>query len=218
MIILVGSNKGGAGKTTTAITIATGLAAHNNSDVCLIDADKQSSSSRWSSDRECSDNELIHITCLQKYGNLQPTLNSLRNKYDHIVIDVSGRNSRELITGMLCADLLISPAQCSQLDLDTLSELQEQVLRAKDFNPNLSVCIYHVMSSTNPKVAPLNKKEFKEFVSEYGDFLLFDSFSCYRKIYRDVMPDGISVIEQNRDLKAKQEGLELIEEVLTYAN
>lgn len=216
MIILVGSNKGGAGKTTTAITLATGLA--QNYDVCLLDADPQPSAAVWASDRESSEYDLKHITCLQKYGNLQPTLSSLKNKYDHIIIDVAGRNSREFITGMLCSDILISPAQCSQLDLDTLKELQEQVIRSRDFNPNLKVFIYHVMMSTNHKVAPANKQEFIDFVSEYNEFNCLDSISCYRKIYRDTIPYGKSVFEQDQDVKAKTEAESLIKEVLTYAN
>lgn len=216
MIILVGSNKGGAGKTTTAITIASGLAKQY--DVCLVDADKQHSASRWSSDREYSSEELPQITVIQKYDNLQPTLNNLKEKYDHIIIDVAGRNSRELITAMLCADIVISPAQCSQLDLDTLTELQEQVTRAKDLNPRIKVFIYHVMAATNPKLAPINKKEFNDFVKEFNDFRLLKSISCYRKAYRDVIVNGKSILEQTQDLKAKSEGENLINEILELTN
>lgn len=215
MIILIGSNKGGAGKTTTAITLASGLSQHG--ETCLIDADPQCSATRWASDRE-SDSSLSQITCIQKSGNLQPTLNSLRDKYKYIIIDVAGRNSRELITAMLCSDILISPAQCSQLDLDTLDELKEQVIRSKDFNPDLKVFIYHVMASTNPRVAPTNEREFKDFVGEYEVFETLSSISCYRKIYRDVMPEGKSVLEQSADAKAKFEANKFINEVLSHGN
>ena len=40
MIIVVGCNKGGAGKTTTAINLTVALALKNK-DVCLVDADPQ---------------------------------------------------------------------------------------------------------------------------------------------------------------------------------
>jgi chromosome partitioning protein len=217
MIILVGSNKGGAGKTTTAITLATGF-AEIGLDICLLDADHQSSATRWSTDRESSGRDLKQITCIQRYGNLQPTLNNLKDKYDHIIIDSPGRNSRELITAMLCADILVAPAQTSQLDLDTLEELQEQVIRALDYNKNLTVLIYNVMASTNPRVVPNDTRDFKAFLKDFENFVILDSYSCYRKVYRDVMPDGISVIEQGNDLKAKAEGENLIKEVLTYDN
>ena len=214
MVIIIGSNKGGAGKTTTAITIATGL-AKKNKEVCIIDADNQKSISRWASDREDTEKEnLVNITCLQKTGNIEKTIKDLKNKYDYIIIDVAGRNSRELITGMLCADILISPVQCSQLDLDTLEELEEQVERVKDLNPNLKTYVLNVMLSTNHKVNINNKKEFDEYIKDFESFKVLSSLNCYRKIYRDVISEGISVLEQNKDFKALEESQELIEEIL----
>ena len=77
MVIIIGSNKGGAGKTTTAI--ATGL-AKKDKEVCIIDADNQKSISRWASDREESEKEnLVNITCLQKTGNIDKTIKDLKS-------------------------------------------------------------------------------------------------------------------------------------------
>jgi chromosome partitioning protein len=214
MVIIIGSNKGGAGKTTTAITIAIGL-AKKGKEVCIIDADNQKSISRWASDREDSDkNNLVNITCLQKTGNIEKTIKALKSKYDYIIIDVAGRNSRELITGMLCADILISPVQCSQLDLDTLEELEEQVERVSDLNPSLSTYVLNVMLSTNHKVNINNKKEFEEYIKDFESFKVLKSINCYRKIYRDVISEGISIFEQNKDKKAIEESQELIEEII----
>ena len=52
MIILIGCNKGGAGKTTTATNLAVGLAIKGK-DVCIVDADPQRSAARWYQDRDC---------------------------------------------------------------------------------------------------------------------------------------------------------------------
>ena len=51
MIVTIGSNKGGTGKTTTAINIAVALAL-TGKDICLVDADFQRSSSKWHQDRQ----------------------------------------------------------------------------------------------------------------------------------------------------------------------
>ena len=193
MIILVGSNKGGCGKSTTVVNLAIAY-AKDNKDVLIIDADYQSTSSRWSSDREHY-NLSPYIQVLQKYDNLQPALNQIQEKYDVVLVDVAGRNSRELLSAMLVADILICPLQCSQPDLDTLDELNEQVIRANDFNPKLKTYIYHTMASTNTKVKDNEHKEFIKYVKQYENFNVLHSVNYFRKIYKDAISEGKSVLE-----------------------
>lgn len=50
MITVIGSNKGGASKSTTATNIAIALALRGK-DVCLLDADLQSSAAKWHASR-----------------------------------------------------------------------------------------------------------------------------------------------------------------------
>ena len=197
MIILVGSNKGGCGKSTTVINLAIAYAKQNR-EVLIIDADRQSTASRWSNDREYYQLS-PYIQVLQKYDNLQTALNQIKTKYDVILVDVAGRNSRELLSAMLVADLLICPLQCSQPDLDTLAELKEQVIRAADLNPNLKTYIYHTMASTNTKVKDNERKEFFEYISQYEDFKILNSVNYFRKIYKDAMSEGKSVLELSND-------------------
>jgi len=210
MIVIIGSNKGGTGKTTTATNIALAL-AYSNYDVCLVDADFQRSASRWHQDRQEA-KLMPSITLIEKYDNISTTLEELDKKFNYIIVDVAGRNSREMITGLSVADVLISPHQASQLDLDTIVELQEQIIRVKDINPKLSSYILHTMASTNPTVRTNERKEFFEYLSDFSQLKLLNTCCYYRKIYRDVMPLGKAVIEYN-NLQAKNEILELIKEV-----
>jgi chromosome partitioning protein len=200
MIVIIGCNKGGAGKSTTATNIAVGLAMRGD-DVCLMDADPQRSAARWHKDREEADIE-PKLTLVEKLENLSSTLQSLRGKFDHIIVDVAGRNSRELITGGAVADLIIAPHQASQLDLDTLEELETQTIRLKDINPNLEVYIYHAMASTNPTVKETERAEFLEYVSDLEGFKPLSSIGYFRKVYRDVISEGKSVLEVNNDSAA----------------
>ena len=55
MIILVGSKKGGVGKSTIATNIAAILISRSK-EVVLVDADRQSTSSNWADDRENTSN------------------------------------------------------------------------------------------------------------------------------------------------------------------
>lgn len=211
MIITIGSNKGGTGKTTTAINIAVALASKKK-DICLVDADFQRSSSRWYQDRQES-RITPTITLVEKYDNISSTIEELNRKFDYVIVDVAGRNSREMITGISVSDILLAPHQASQLDLDTIQELREQITRVKDLNPNLSSYILHTMASTNPTVRNNERKEFQDFLYDFPSLVLLNSCLYFRKIYRDVMPCGKSVIESN-NLLAKNEIVELINEVL----
>ena len=213
MIILVGSNKGGSGKTTVSCNLAVAIAKNNNSyDVCLVDADRQGSAARWHQERENSEITPV-ITLVQKYDNLTKTLQTLNEKFTHVIVDVAGRNSREMITAATVADMIIAPHQCSQLDLDTLGELQEQMVRVLDLNPDLEIFIYQTMASTNVQVIEAERRDFESYVSEFPEFTPLKASGRYRKIYRDVMSEGQSVLEAHNK-HAVEEVSDLFHEVL----
>lgn len=212
MIILIGSNKGGSGKTTVACNVAVALAKNNdNHDVCLVDADRQGSAARWHQERETAEFTPT-VTLVQKYDNLTKTLQTLNEKFTHVIVDVAGRNSREMITAATVADMVIAPHQCSQLDLDTLGELQEQIVRVLDLNPDLKIFIYQTMASTNVQVIESERNDFKAYVSEFPEFTPLQSSGRYRKVYRDVMSDGLSVLESGNK-QAIEEVTALYEEL-----
>ena len=210
MIVTIGSNKGGTGKTTTATNIAVGLALMKK-EVCLVDADFQRSASRWHQDRQEADIKPF-ITLIEKHDNISNTLEDLNKKFDYIIVDVAGRNSREMITSSSVSDILIAPHQSSQLDLDTLQELHSQLTRIKDLNPSLEAYILHTMANTNPAVRNNERKEFEDYLLDFPILKLLNSCCYYRKIYRDVMPLGKSVLEGS-NLIASSEIEAIIKEV-----
>ncbi|KAB5500649.1 AAA family ATPase [Serratia sp. RJAL6] len=211
MITVVGGNKGGSSKTTTATNLAVALAMVHGKDVVLVDSDIQRSASRWHAEREAS-GLAPAITLIEKTGNISQTLRSLAEKYDHVIVDVAGRNSRELITACTVADMLIAPHQCSQLDLDTMFELQQQLISIRDLNPDLQAYAYQSIATTNPVLEGNERNEFLEYVAEFDQLTPLTAKSCYRKIYRDVMSEGKSVMETD-NAKARDEVMALINEV-----
>lgn len=197
MITIVGCNKGGAGKSTTATNIATGLALQG-ADVCFVDADPQRSSAEWHAEREAAG---LHpgFTLIEKLGAITSTLHSLDSRFDHVIVDVAGRNSRELVTGILAAHQVIAPHQCSQFDLNTMGELRDQLLVARDYNSKLRVRIYHAVASTHARVKDKEREEFLGYVAEFPEFEVLNAIGYSRKIYKDAASQGRSVLELGKN-------------------
>ncbi|WP_261667020.1 AAA family ATPase [Erwinia mallotivora] len=210
MITVVGGNKGGSGKTTTAVNLAIGLALRGE-DVCLVNGDLQRTAAKHLAEREAA-NLMPAITLIEKFDNLSQTLRALDEKYAHVIVDVAGRNSREFITSGVVAHQIIAPLQCSQPDLDTLIELQQQIESMRDLNPELKVFCLQSMATTNPVLRGNERKEFLEYLDEFATIKTLDSVICFRKVYRDCMSNGLGVLETD-NIAAKSEMEKLMEEV-----
>lgn len=201
MIVLVGGEKGGTGKSTLAVNLCAWLAGAGR-DVLLLDADRQSTSSNWAAERQQrADCPPVH--CVQRYGNLFHAVQDLRTRYQDIVIDAGGRDSEELRSAMVLADKLYSPAKASQSDLWTIDHLAKLVELAHGFNPRLEARILISMAPTNPRIN--EERDAAEMLSEFSDRLrLSGCLTRERKAYRDAMREGKGVTELT-DAKARHE-------------
>lgn len=208
MIILLGSQKGGCGKSTIAVNLCAEL-ARTGADVVLVDADRQSTSARWAQDRQRQEVSPVH--CVQKYDNVRDTLFDLDRRYEIVVVDAAGRDSRELRTAMTAAHTLIVPFRPSQPDLDTLPALQEIIIGAKDLNPDLKAFGVLTMAPTNPAVNEAN--EARAYLSDFPEIQTLRSVIRDRKVYRDAMSEGLGVVEMDNG-KAKAEIQLLTQEIM----
>lgn len=200
MIILIGSQKGGPGKTTIAVNLAVEF-ARQGKDVCLVDADPQRSAARWHADRE-EQRHTPAIACVEKLGNINQTLQDLAGRYDVVVVDVAGKDSREMRTGMVAADTLVVVVRPSQLDLDTLGHMSEVIDQAVDLNPSLDVRGLITQAPSNPSIT--ERHDAGEYLADYPRIRPLDTVIYERKAYRDVIGEGLGVVEWNNP-KAKNE-------------
>lgn len=209
MIILIGSQKGGCGKSTIAVNVASFLASKKK-DCILVDSDVQGTASLWSLDRE-EDKSLPKVHVIQKFENIRNALLDLKNRYEYVIVDSPGRDCRELRTGLTAADLLIIPLKCSQPDLDTVPHMKQIIDEAKDFNPKMRVKTLLTMVSTNPKIS--EREESQKYLDQYPEIPLLKSILSERKVFRDCMSQGKGVHEMENS-KASEELNTLTKEIL----
>ncbi len=157
MIALIGSEKGGTGKTTIATNLAA-MRALKGRDVLLIDTDPQGSANYWAQSRD-GGNITPRVACVQKFGKgLPKEVLDLATRYQDIIIDAGGRDCIELRSALVVVEKAFVPIQPSPFDIWTWNQMEEWVETVKAFNPDLiaSVIIIIIIissrSSTNPFV------------------------------------------------------------------
>lgn len=213
MIVLIGGEKGGTGKTTLATNLAA-MRARAGRDVLLLDTDKQGSSSYWSYTRD-EDKIEPRVPSVQKFGKgLKGDLLDLAGRYQDIVIDAGGRDSVELRASLLGTDRVFIPLQASQFDIWTLSRMNELVEQAISFNEKLKAFVVLNRASTHPSVKEI--EEAIETVEEFEHLEMSKSVVRDRIAYRKAAREGRCVAEMDPiDAKAKDEITALYEEVFS---
>ncbi|EIC27841.1 AAA family ATPase [Methylomicrobium album] len=204
MIVLIGGEKGGTGKTTLATNLAA-MRALAGRDVLLIDTDPQGSANYWAQSR---DEEKItpRVACVQKFGKGIPAeVKDLATRYDDIIIDAGGRDSVELRSSMVIAEKVYIPIQPSQFDIWTLGQMDELVETARGFNPGLQARVIISRSSTNPSVRESDQAG-QLLVADFPNLDLADVTIRDRIAYRKAAKDGMAVSELSpKDPKAAEE-------------
>ena len=233
MIILVGSEKGGTGKTTVATNLA-GVLKQKGRDVLLVDTDKQGSASFWSTTRDVLINNikknpsaytnivnseietLKRIPNIQKFGDsITHEIEDLKSRYQDIIIDAGGRDSTELRAAITVCDVLYVPVQASQFDMWTLGVLDNLITQGKIYNKNIASYILFNRVSTNPGVNEV--EEAREAIANtFENLKLCKSIIKDRIIYRKAAKNGLCINELSKqDVKANNELEQFYLEVTT---
>ena len=197
MIVLFGGEKGGVGKSTLLSNLAV-LRALSGREILLLDTDPQGSLAGWNAIRD--ENELEpSITCVQrsvKKDSIKAFIREVRKleeKYDDIFIDAGGRDSVELRSAMVVADIMLSPIQASQYDLWSLERLDELVQEASPSNLELKAYTVINRVSTNPSVK--EAEEAMELLAEFPNLCTLKTTLKDRISFRKSVREGKSVLE-----------------------
>jgi chromosome partitioning protein len=209
MIILVAHEKGGVGKSTLAVNLAAEALARGRN-VLIAEADPSVYTARlWARTRQEAGHSLIPAAKLR--GNIADTLLEFAKEYDDIVVDVAGKDSKELRTAMAAADVLVAPMQPFQPDLDAAEQFADIISIAKEINPKLAVLA--VLNRVPTNAFNSEARQAIEYLEDYPELPLASVRIHERKSYRTSLEQGLGVVE-TKDGKAKAEIQLLMNEIL----
>ncbi len=207
MIFACVNTKGGVGKTTTAVHLATMLAREQVT--LLIDGDPQASAASWAAWRR--DTEFAPsptTTCLTGKAILTEG-RALAKGFAHTVVDAGGRDSAGLRSALLLANCAIIPVGASNLDAAAMTDLLEVIDMARDYNPELLVRV--LLSRVDPRTR--DTADMLTFLNDH-QFNVFKARVCERVAYRRAIGEGAIVHEVGRDQAAILEMNEFFKEVM----
>lgn len=208
MLLIVGGEKGGSGKSTIAQNLAVFLARAGH-DVHLLDADPQATSRDWAAERQTKEG-LMGLSFEHATGDLRKILLDRAKRYQMIVVDAGGADSIALRSGMAVASHLLLPFRPKRRDLKTLPNLDSMIAQAKTVNPDLAVrAVITQCPSLPSQVGRILAA--KEACRSFGIQPL-NAITMQRNAYDDADENGESVFE----IKAVDQ--KAIEEIEAIAN
>ena len=138
MVIAFAGQKGGSGKTTTAVAVAAELVKRGRR-VLLVDADPQGSARTWAEVAQENNQPAPTVVAMGANMHKPEQLPRLAEGYDVVLIDTPPRMGDVQRSALMVADVVVLPCGPSAVDAWALTESVELVAKAKIYRPELKV-------------------------------------------------------------------------------
>lgn len=191
MIITIGGQKGGSGKSCLAQNLAVALTEVGHK-VLLIDADPQKTSSDWAEQRQ-ENGQVMGIDHQAMTGDISKTALALAETGRVLVIDCGGRDTKELRSALVIADLVLLPTRPKRRDLKTLDYVSDLVEKSRLVNPDLVARVVITQAPTLP--SQVQRILDSKVVAEQFGLPAIDPIIYTRNVYDDAEEAGLSVFE-----------------------
>ncbi len=251
-IIAVANQKGGVGKTTSVISIASCLVKKHKR-VLVVDLDPQGNTTTGSgieknallntvyqvllenstvtdmiiksvscgydilpSNRNLAGAEIELVEAPEREYRLYKALNTIKDRYDVILIDCPPSLSLLTLNGLLAADKLLVPIQCEYYALEGLTDLLNTVSRLKNgMNSNLELFgLVRTMFDTRNNLAnQVSDELFKHFGGK-----VFNTYIPRNVRLEEAPGFGISVLALDPNASGSLAYLALTKELIARLN
>ena len=195
MIIAVVNTKGGCGKSTVAINLATAFAGDGYGTL-LIDTDEAGTSLEWASRREESQ-EPLDVVALPNAQALKKNIEGLSAKYTHLVIDGAPKLEELMTISVAVAQAVIIPVIPSPNDLWKLAPMVDLIERVCASAELITGRQIQVRFLVNNYVRRTHMSKEALVALEQFPFAVLDAKLGTRMDYRDSLAQGTSGIESS---------------------
>src|SRR4051794_23737415 len=158
------SSKGGAGKSTSAVLLATELAVRGTT-VTVIDADPNQPVTRWG--RKPGKPDTLSVVSDVTEETLIDAIEDAVRKTAFVIVDLEGTASLMVAQAMSRSDLVIIPSKGSALDA-TEAIKAIKFTRRQERGYNRSIPFALLFTQTNPAVRPRTLKSIEAEMLEQG--------------------------------------------------
>ncbi|MCF3639339.1 ParA family protein [Rhizobium sp. TRM95111] len=184
-VITFANAKGGAGKTTAALILATELATQGHR-VTILDADPQ----RWITSWHEVTGRLQNVQVISEVsmGSLQSHLRENRDQTDYFIVDLAGARDALVATAIGLSDHVFIPIQGCAMDAKGGAQILELLKQLKE---KAGIAISHsvVLTRMSSVVTTRAMTAIKALLAERGVAVL-DTPIAERVAFRDIFDCG----------------------------
>ena len=178
--IVFASPKGGAGKTTAALILATQIA--RGAPVTIIDADPNLPIKTWAGGGNAPSN--LSVISDVTEDNIIQHIEDAAQKTPFVVVDLEGTAATIVLMAVSQADLVIIPTQGSQLDAEQAGRALS-VMRKQEQMTKRAVPYAVLMTRTNPAIRTRTTGHIQKSLADAG-IPVFETQLHEREAYRAI--------------------------------
>ena len=209
MILALAGQKGGAGKSTVAISIAAELVARKRK-VLLVDADPQGTARTWGDVASEAGHPLPTIIAMGATMHRPDQLPRVAGGYDHVVIDCPPRHGEIQRSALMVADAVLLPCGPSAADAWALASSVELVTEGRALRPELAASIVITRKQVNTALS----KGARDVLAQSGLPVLATELG-YRVAFAEALGAGQGPTTYAPKDAAAAEVRALVDELLT---